>query len=55
MYITAQKNPENTTWEYLIDFTTKDGRKIQKRRNGFKTKREALNAGHKFATTRLHY
>lgn len=55
MHITAQKNPENTTWEHRIDFTTKDGRKIQKRRNGFKTKREALNAGHKFATTRLHY
>lgn len=55
MHITAQKNPENTTWEHRIDFTTKDGRKIQKRRNGFKTKREALNAGYKFATTRLHY
>lgn len=55
MHITAQKNPRNNTWEYRIDFTTKDNRKIQKRRNGFKTKREALNAGHEFAMKQLHY
>lgn len=55
MHITAQQNPQNTTWEYRIDFTTKAGQQIQKRKNGFETKEEALNAGHEFAIKQLHH
>ena len=49
------KDEKKGTWFVVLRYTDFTGKRKQTTKRGFKTKREALNAGHKFATTRLHY
>ena len=46
--VTARKRLGNATWEYRVELVSINGKRKQKSKSGFKTKREALKAGRDF-------
>lgn len=43
--VTARKRPESNTWEYRFELARINGKRQQKSKGGFKTKKDALKAG----------
>ena len=43
--VTARKRPGSNTWEYRFELARINGKRQQKSKGGFKTKKDALKAG----------
>lgn len=46
--VTARKRLGKPTWEYRVELAPINGKRNQKTKAGFKTKKEALKAGREF-------